>query len=806
MSKPPKPHTVCGDLANLPSALAPLIVEPHWVVWRWEVNDDGKWTKVPYQPGTPRYKASVSNPKHWGSYTEALAVYKSKNFDGIGYMVKESRVGALDLDKCRNPETGELLPGARDLIERADSYVEVTPSGTGLRIIGIADGDEEIHKKLSVPGTEMQVEVWRRAPRYFTVTGAALDEAAEQLAILDDLLDDVVAELEGAGAQNDGRVEEADLPANLLKVIRNGADAAGQKGKDKTPSAGFFGVVAKLKRLGWSADDVTNLLEKYPNGIGARYIEGRRLHKEVTRAWNKAEGPEKTTKKRPPSQADRLAGLGKDEIEEFFIGADDREPYATIRVAGHLEHWRVRSVGFRYWLIQRFYEETGSAPNKDSIAASLNVFEAQARAGKLVHPVFVRVGKSADGALYLDLCNDNWQAVETTATGWRVVDNPPVRFRRDANTLTLPAPERGGNIDLLRHHFPATDDGFVLMASSMLMQFRPDGPFPVQVGTGEAGTGKTTRIKKQRMLIDPHKSAVRAAPHNVRDVVIAAGKQHLLVYDNLSFLPDQMSDLFCMIATGGGYATRTLFENDEETVFNAVKPIALCGINNVAVRGDLADRVVFIEFAFIPEEDRKDEKEVWAEFEADRAKLLGVLLDGVAHGLRNLPTTKLNRKPRMADFALWATACETAFWPAGTFMAAYERNRAEANEHVIESNPVADVLIQFMADKTEWKGTATKLLQDLTIKADDFSSTSVVRLKQWPRTGDVLTKNLKKVAPQLRGIGIEWVDKKSSGNRRLEVRNVRLAERKATVAEVREASQGSKVAKLPARGSGFKRF
>ena len=72
----------------------------------------------------------------------------------------------------------------------------------------------------------------------------------------------------------------------------------------------------------------------------------------------------------------------------------------------------------------------------------------------------------------------------------------------------------------------------------------------------------------------------------------------------------------------------------------------------------------------------------------ERPRILGALLDAVVEGLKKLPETRLPKLPRMADFAMWATACETAIWPAGTFWSAYCSNRDAAVEGVIEADPV----------------------------------------------------------------------------------------------------------------------
>src|SRR5262249_55194702 len=148
-------------------------------------------------------------------------------------------------------------------------------------------------------------------------------------------------------------------------------------------------------------------------------------------------------------------------------------------------------------------------------------------------------------------------------------------------------------------------------------------------------------------------------------------------------------------------------------LFDATRPVILNGIEDIVTRPDLADRALFLTLQPIPEERRRSEGELWAAFEAECPRILGALLDAVVCGLKSLPETRLARLPRMADFALWATACETAIWPRGTFMAAYNGNRDEAIANVIEADSVATAVCTFMSKRAEWSGTATELLDGL---------------------------------------------------------------------------------------------
>jgi hypothetical protein len=151
---------------------------------------------------------------------------------------------------------------------------------------------------------------------------------------------------------------------------------------------------------------------------------------------------------------------------------------------------------------------------------------------------------------------------------------------------------------------------------------------------------------------------------------------------------------------------------------------------------DLADRTVFLTLEPIPEERRRPEQELWAAFEAERPRLLGVLLDAVAKGLAELPRTKLEKLPRMADFALWATACETALWPSGTFWTAYWGNRDEAVDGVIDADPIAAAVRALTQARTEWTGNAySDALVVLGTRSSVWGFQTHARLPRYTRSG-----------------------------------------------------------------------
>src|SRR5437764_4076193 len=188
---------------GLPAALAPLVAQPNWVVWRWVTTRQGKRTKVPYQAAHPTQKASTKEPTTWGSYAQACAVAQTNGFDGIGFVLTGTEIAAFDIDDCRNPATAAIHPWAQQLVARVGSYAEVTTSGTGLRIIGIGTG-AQVHRKLRVVDG-VTCEVYRGATRYIVMTGAQFNNNSSELTNVDAAVDEVVAELDRTAQRTHAR-------------------------------------------------------------------------------------------------------------------------------------------------------------------------------------------------------------------------------------------------------------------------------------------------------------------------------------------------------------------------------------------------------------------------------------------------------------------------------------------------------------------------------------------------------------------------------------------------------------------------
>ena len=399
------------------------------------------------------------------------------------------------------------------------------------------------------------------------IIAAAIENAEEICDPLDDLMDDAAADPAAPFA-----------PEVLARL-------AGLKRQDR---AGFEALRARLKQTGVR---VTALDEAIAEESG-------------------------DVRRRGPTQADVLIELAT--AAEFFH-APDGIGYADVEVSGHRETWPIRSKGFRRWLTRRYFEETTGAPSSEALQSALNVIEAHAHFDAPEREVHVRVA-GLKGRLYLDLADDQWRAVEIGRRGWRIVAEPPVRFRRAAGMLPLPIPTKGGSVETLRTFLNVRRKyDFVLVVAWALAVLRNCGPYPVLVLAGEQGSAKSTLAAILRALLDPNSAPLRALPREDRDLFIAATNSHVLAFDNVSGLPSWISDTLCRLATGGGFAVRQLYTDQDEVLFDATRPVILNGIEDVVTRPDLADRAIFLTLEPIPDDQRRPEKELWAAFDREKS-------------------------------------------------------------------------------------------------------------------------------------------------------------------------------------------
>jgi hypothetical protein len=492
---------------------------------------------------------------------------------------------------------------------------------------------------------------------------------------------------------------------------------------------------------------VQSLKDKGLESIVATITKFERLSGKTTQS------PKEDEKKKRESKTDKLIDMALAEFE--FFHDKDLKAYATIQREKHPETYPLRSKGFRTCLAGQYWKQFGEGIGGQVIQDALGTLEGNAIHGGPCYPVHVRLAERNDN-IYLDLGNERFEVVEITPDGWTVLGNQNVvKFRRPSGMTALPYPKEGGKFETLKKYVNlANSDDWPILVGYILMCLNPWGPYPILSFTGEQGSAKSTGQNVIKAITDPSSAPLRSLPKETRDLAISSMNSFVLAYDNLSDIPGCMSDALCRQATGSGYATRTLYTDDEETIIDTKRPIMLNGIDNVIRRHDLADRSIIINLAVISDEKRIAEADFWSEFDDDAPEILGAILDAVACSLRNFKNIKLPLVPRMADFTIWVTAAEPALgWTDGTFLKAYSNNRREVVSMTLDADLVGTATKNFMEKRAFelWEGTASELLDVLDQHADERTKKG----RGWPHSPSGLSGKLKRSATALRAERIE---------------------------------------------------
>jgi hypothetical protein len=451
-------------------------------------------------------------------------------------------------------------------------------------------------------------------------------------------------------------------------------------------------------------------------------------------------------KEEQPTQKEILIEIAKS-CELFH---HDMIPYTRITRDGHKEVWPVVSRTFRLYLEQQYHQITGGSPSSNARTEAISTIEALARFGNEEHPVFRRVARVGTN-IVIDIGDPAWSVIEVSDTGWQILSDSPVRFHRGKDAQSLPIPEKGGALDDLWHFINIKPDDRLPFLAWLVFSLMPDGPFVILVLRAFHGSGKSTTSRYTIALIDPRKGGLRSFPRDERDLAIASTNGWLMAFDNLSHIPHFISDALCRLTHGAGFATRTLYENTEETIIDAKRPVLMNSIGDIIDRPDLADRVLLLE---LPPLDgpRRTEAQIEADFQKKGPKIMGAILDLMVQVLRELPDVGYDGLPRMADFARVGIAVERVLqYPAGSFLAAYMRHREDLAANVLD-HPVVAALFKILEDSSPsgWTGTFKELKVDLEKIASDADKYS----PNWPKTAKKLGNDLRSMTPTLKTQGL----------------------------------------------------
>ena len=500
---------------------------------------------------------------------------------------------------------------------------------------------------------------------------------------------------------------------------------------------------------------------------------------------------------------DRMVQVYPDEV---------KAPYIAIRVNDHVETMPIKSQTFDDWMGSTYYEyfkqqslerlrrrkglenpdlseeqidediqheqnhlasDVLSADDMSKIQSILRYESNKNLTKKLYLRIAAFVGETIDPAevnqqgqdeIYYDLCNPDWEMVRITRDGWDIVKHSPkILFKRHAISNAQVYPKRDYPPDILEQFTKLTnlnqddEDNKILAEVYLISLFLlANLPKPIMNPYGSKGSGKTTYQEMLKQVVDPSGVLTTSFPNSLPELAQVISHQYLTIFDNVSEIKELTSDLLCRAVTGGTFQKRGLYTNDEDFIFEMMRAVGFNGINVIATRSDLLERMLSLRLDLIDKRKRRKLKEIRKEFQRILPYLLGFIFDKLAEVLNRIGEVNLQELPRMADFAeIGELIARCLGYPEMRFTEAYSRNIGLSNEEAINSNLLANEIVNMMETQAAWTGKIgmfrTKLNEFISQRAD---LQGIARAKEWPKTDHALRDRLNEVIPNLLEMGI----------------------------------------------------
>lgn len=413
-------------------------------------------------------------------------------------------------------------------------------------------------------------------------------------------------------------------------------------------------------------------------------------------------------------------------------------------------------------LIQNlFYQKFGKIISKNSVNNLWSLIKAIAENCEDYQPIATLIFQTKDNNIYYDFGSEK-NIIKISKRGVMQIKRETSRILFINNNIKnkkiyLPKKNIQGNeyLRIIRNLFNLDNSQILLFAVYIVTLFLPKLNHPLLILQGEQGAAKSTTLRMISRIINPHCGDLNTMPTDIDDLATILHNQYFSAFDNISYISKAFADLLCMTVTGGFYSKRKKYTDNQLSVSNIHKPVALNGLNLNISFGDLMDRAVFIELKRIDVQERLTEVEVWDKFYNYLPKLLGGAFTILSSALSMINNVVIKSLPRLADFSKYGYCIAESIKKGygDKFLQQYNHNISCSRKAVIMNNPLLSSINYFMDDKDEWRGSMTELLKEL---GEVYLNNSVSNYlpSSFPKAANSLSTKLKVLHTDLSAIGI----------------------------------------------------
>jgi hypothetical protein len=446
--------------------------------------------------------------------------------------------------------------------------------------------------------------------------------------------------------------------------------------------------------------------------------------------------------------------------------------WITARINNHYENIPIESKKFERMMLKKYHTTYKSGVESETInKMGMLLIEGATETRELFNG-FAWLGDR----VLRDMGDKDWNAIEVSAEGWRIIQPEKPVFRRFSHQLPMSIPQKGGDIRLILKYLAIKDEKNIALLLVWLCtcMFEHIGR-PIIILHGIQGSCKTSAADFLRIIVDPSSVLHSALSKDHSEFVQFVDHHAVVSLDNLSGLPTWACDDLCQAVTGGGLSKRSLYTNDDDFTYRFRRVFILNGISVPTAAPDLLDRSILIELNRLEKKDRKKETKLKKEFEEDLPFILGHLLD-VMVAVISRRNEEFNEYTRLADWFGLARIAAEELGVLDDFLNAFTRNEKEQHIEVVESHIESQILMQFLEGKESWDGTPTEFYENLTDIAEEQ------KLKRnWPKSPGSLVKKLKKLSHNLQEMGINFKSSSLGKSRRISITIMKMSESDETL-------------------------
>ncbi|MBY6678337.1 ATP-binding protein [Rhodococcus sp. BP-332] len=432
-------------------------------------------------------------------------------------------------------------------------------------------------------------------------------------------------------------------------------------------------------------------------------------------------------------------------LDQYELGRTPADSPYVRPLGGHVvRQMRGGTTGLRSHLAKVYFQRQRKIAPSAALTDAIATLEGLAGDAP-VREVHLRIAEH-DEAIYLDVGDADESVIVIQGGTWtRTSGDIPVLFRRTSLSAPFVDPCVGGELDLLWESVNvAVEDRPLVIAFLISALIQPDVPKPILALFAEQGSGKSTATRKIVDLIDPSPVPLKKTPRDAETWTLMASASWVVALDNLSKVPEWLSDSLCRASTGDGDVKRTLYTDDGLSIVKFNRCVIANGIDVGAHRGDLAERLINAELLRIPSCQRRSEKDLNDTWEITKPIIFGALLDLAAKVHLHLPSVALVSHPRMADFAQVLAAVDSICGTEG--LERYLGKAALSAQDTLSADPFIERIL--LTITATFSGGATELLRRCQPEEISWRQPLV-----WPKNSRAVTGILRRNAPAMRSLG-----------------------------------------------------